>query len=269
MQITTPAPERALEFCSRGGLLVGMGSWLPQADDEPWRRQAKDEPWGEHDEVIGCSRLVCGDCKVRVKTFDCMSFSVAGPLAREELPAIYEGTPLSPPRVTWGTRDRIYLCKCSIAEIGGVKEVGWLDHADGWCCGGHPNARRHVPVVYPSAEVLAAKLAAPTSSLWERLSAYRHPYLLRIGWPAVTLLLVHADARVRERALAFVEAWTVGFPVTSSRLLDLAKRCPPPYDDDDGPDRLALARVLALQAARLEPRRAVIEHALRVLRGDE
>jgi hypothetical protein len=253
--------------CAQGGILVGMGVWLPE---DPTERYV-----GRPDR-IGCNRLFCSSCRSWVRHLDGVRFAADEP-ARVDLEPLYLDARAAnyrgfKPSLSF----RVYLCRCSCAEIAGVKGAGELERVDSWECAGHPPKaiEESVTPPPPSTEaeleaMLRASAAGPPAGgdlqPWDFVLRWRPPFLFRVVWPVVTRLLVDPDPVLRTRALEVVGAWSVGDTTTIDRLLALATQYASLYQDP----RLQalLAATLAGKAISIRSHRARIAKAIVTLLG--
>jgi hypothetical protein len=119
--------------CLDGGLIVGMEDQIPEDASSLYTAQGK---W------IGCNRIFCSVCRSWVRHLDGVRIwkSQPGP---DEMKQLYadENASRSPLLTNGAGGDlrRTYLCRCSWADIAGVKPIPYVDGVDGWYCAGHPS----------------------------------------------------------------------------------------------------------------------------------
>jgi hypothetical protein len=91
------------------------------------------------EERIGCNRIECSVCKSTVRHFDGYSLLQKDLRSRADYEKLYA----SPDPSQWSflrkdPQYRTYFCRCSWAHTFGIKEIPYVDSADGWYCAGHP-----------------------------------------------------------------------------------------------------------------------------------
>jgi hypothetical protein len=211
--------------CDPNALLVGTDVWLPEDPSECLAVKT---------EAIGCNRLFCSTCRSWVRHLDNVRFSDDGAPPVAELETLFKDPIANRYR---GFRNgwlgfRVYLCRCSAVEIAGVKQVGWLDNADGWSCAGHPERARLDKSPHPSGTDsvemnLRSSAAGPPSfgdmQPWDFALRWPQPFIFATVWPVMTMLLIDSDPIVRTRAVEFVNAWRAGDSTTLPRLLEIVK----------------------------------------------
>jgi hypothetical protein len=262
--------------CAEGGILVGTNAWLPE---DPGERFVAEPDW------IGCNRLFCGACRSWVRHLDRVRFAGGEP-EPAELERLYVDARAAKDRSFKPSLSfRVYLCRCSCAEIAGVKGAGELDRVDSWRCAGHPpppgsgagpgsgpGSDEPGTPPPPSTEaqveaMLRASAAGPPAGgdlqPWDFVLRWRPSFLFRRVWPVVTRLLVDPDPVVRARAVELVGAWSVGDATTLDRLIELATKHASLYQDP-GLQAL-LAATLAGKAISIRSHRAPIAKAIATL----
>ncbi len=188
------------QYCLEGGQLVGADHWFP--DD------AYDFDWGSAGPAIGCNRLVCTECKTRVR--QCVGLEVK-PNARVESRVLAGLTPSHWNRIdtlTVSTTGRVYACQCAVYVMHGARRMAGAggDPLHGprvpWRCGGHPvvDTPSAVDGVAVDANTDWREVAAhvfrgtlPAHRPWIGLEDKRHPAF----WLARLVVLV-SDPAVRD-----------------------------------------------------------------------
>jgi hypothetical protein len=123
--------NNGLAYCADGGLLVG--SDLPIPSDPRVRRT--------DGERVGCNRITCDRCGCPVRQVE--GRRLARFLTPEEIEALYtDPDPRGSAALSVaadGEAFRTYVCRCSVADVAGMRFIVDVE-VGAWRCSGHPTA---------------------------------------------------------------------------------------------------------------------------------
>lgn len=130
------------QSCVRGGTLVSLEDWLPEA--------AFDRDWGDFAPAIGCNHLICGQCGHSVRWLDGWQVAEGRTLVARDLTGLQ--APEASELLVRSSNARLYHCQCSVRQAFSTEVLApggeGFDHRpeSPWRCAGHPSVALPVEV---------------------------------------------------------------------------------------------------------------------------